>query len=301
MKTSIQELTALEAIDFLKEIGDNTSAEDFAELIQENASLANIKILTLDERYVLPNAKWRGTEHTYGYIENSEEDLLSIKHASTVKPDLTLKGSPINIKLGSLYTINYPGWGRHNVLMHFKCKHANTDNNEFITIEFQQKFKSREGEGAGNLGDFIFNGLRVPNSGLQFDVQTINISNDGDEEALRVLESDTIKNGLKLINASFSTLAPCTIMAQGILGMLLKSGKNKIVQHFTIGFDFENSSAEIAKLREGTYIVAQTKRNLLNWNEWCFQRSSGLVVNKKDTSQRLQLNHITFNIAREKQ
>ena len=111
-----------------------------------------------------------------------------------------------------------------------------------------------------NIGDFIFLGLRVPSNGLQFSVQTINVSNDGDEEALKILESDTIKNGLDLANASFSTLAPFTKMAQGVLGLLLSRNRNKIVQEFTLGFDFEKEVVEIAKLRVGTYVVAQVKK-----------------------------------------
>lgn len=298
MKTAVQDLTTLEAIDFLKEIGDGQAAEEIAELVQDNPSLEETKVSDLDESYDLPRAKWRGTEHSYGFIESSDSDLLDIKFASTIEADATLKGQRVNIKLGSLYTINYPGWGRHNVLMHFKCKHANESNDDTLTIEFQQKFKSKEGEGAGNLGDYIFNGLKVPNNGLQFEVQTINVSNDGDEEALRVLESDTIKNGLQLANASFSTLAPFTKMAQGVMGLLLKRNRNKLVQQFTIGFDFDETAVELARLQTGTYVVVQTKKNLLDWDEWCFQKGTGLVVNKEDTSKRLELNHITFNVTR---
>lgn len=296
MKTAIQDFTTLEAIDFLKEIGDGQAAEEIASLVQGNPKLRTLKVSELDETYDLPKAKWRGTEHTYGFIEDGDSDLLNIEFATTIQPDESLKGSRVNIRLGSLYTINYPGWGRHNVLMHFKCKHANEENDDTLTIEFQQKFKSREGEGAGNLGDFIFNGLKVPTNVLQFEVQTINVSNDGDEEALRVLESDTIKNGLQLVNASFSTLAPFTKMAQGVMGILLKRNRNKLVQQFTIGFDFDTTAVELARLRAGTYVVAQTKKNLLDWNEWCFQKGTGLIVNKDDISKRLELNHVTFNV-----
>ncbi|MEA5402835.1 hypothetical protein VB776_07910 [Arcicella sp. DC2W] len=131
---------------------------------------------------------------------------------------------------------------------------------------------------------------------MQFEVQTVNVSNDGDDEALNVLESDTIKNGLDLVNASFATLAPFTKMPQGVLGLLLSRNQNKIVQQFTIGFDFNTDAVEIAKLRIGTYIVAQAKRNELNWSEWVYQRSTGLVVRKDNSNIRLPYNHIPFNI-----
>jgi hypothetical protein len=39
----------------------------------------------------------------------------------------------------------------------------------------------------------------------------------------------------------------------------LSRNKNKIVQQFTLGLDFDDN----AKLRLGTYVVAQVKRNEL--------------------------------------
>lgn len=296
MKTKIQDLTVEETIKYLTEIGDGQTVNELTNAVDENPEIIN-RIIGDLENIDLPNAKWRGTEHTYGYVVNEEgQNNLDIVHASTITPDDSLKESNVNIKLGSLYTINYPGWGRHNVLMHFKCKHLNEENSDTMTIEFQQKFKSKEGEGAGDLGNFIFNGLKVPSNGLQFEVQTINVNNDGDEEALKVLEDDSIKNGLELIDATFSTLAPFTKMAQGVLGMLLKRSRNKTVQKFTIGFDFDNDAVDIAKLRRGTFIAVQVKRELIDWSEWIFRKDIGLIVHKNDNSIRLPLNHITFNV-----
>lgn len=298
MKTKFSELNMQEAIALLTELGDGKMVSVFTEILEKTPELANVSLDDLPENIKLETAKWRGTEHAYGYIamDNDEDDFLDIQAATTLKADQGLKGKQVNIKLGSLYTINYPGWGRHNVLMHFKCKHAKENTNETVLIEFEQKFKSKEGEGAGNIGNFIFHGLRVPSSGMQFEVQTINVNNDRDEEALKILESDVIKNGLDLVNASFSTLAPLTKMAQGVLALLLSKNRNKIVQEFTIGFDFDNNAADIAKLKLGTYVIAQVKKNELIWKDWIYQRSTGLVVSKEDNSIRLPVNHITFNV-----
>ncbi|MBZ0242772.1 MAG: hypothetical protein K8F24_06135, partial [Bacteroidales bacterium] len=220
MKTKFSELDMQEAISLLTELGDGETVSSLSTMLDENPSLSTTRLEDLPESIELKSVKWRGTEHAYGYvaIDEDADDFFDIQPATTLQADQSLKGKQVNIKLGSLYTMNYPGWGRHNVLMHFKCKHASENTNETTLIEFEQKFKSKEGEGAGNIGDFIFLGLRVPLNGMQFEVQTVNVNNDGDEEALKVLESDTIKNGLDLVNASFSTLAPFTKMAQGVLG-----------------------------------------------------------------------------------
>lgn len=298
VKRQFSELNPREAISALKEIGDEETAQSLARLVEEHPEYVNRTLGKLPESEYLVRATWRGTEHTYGYIQSSGErrDLLDIHFATTLEPDNSLPGKTINIKLGSLFTMNYPGGGMHNVLMHFKCRHAGKDPSETMVIEFEQKFASREGEGAGNIGDFIFLGLKVPPNGLHFEVQTVNVSNTSDDAALKVLESEQIRNGLDLANASFATLAPFTKLAQGILGLLLSRHSNKVVQRFTIGFDFDVHAVDVAKLRLGTYVVAQAKRNELSWDEWVYQRSNGLIVKKSNPGVRLPYNHITFNV-----
>lgn len=301
MKTKFSELTSIEAINILKELGDGEAVHELTALIDEKPELRNTRVSALPEEVELANAKWRGTEHTYGYIEmpaDNPGDFLDIRFASTIPPDDSLRNQLINIKLGSLYTMNYPGGGRHNVLMHFRCKQPKPDAAEPVLIEFEQKFKSKEKEGAGNIGDFIFIGVKVPANGLQIEVQTINVSNDGDEEALRVLESDTIKNGLDLVNATFASIAPLTQMAKGVLGLVLSRNRNKVVQQFTMGFDFDAAAIDIPKLRLGTYVVVQAKKNEMPWTDWVYQRSKGLVVNRNDHAIRLPYNHLTFNVLR---
>lgn len=297
-KTRFSQLTPEEAIPLLDEIGDTGAVEALTKLVQKNPELNSTNLSDLPESDILERARWRGTEHAYGYVQVDDDnnDFFDIIPATTLVPDQTLKGQQLNIKLGSLYTMNYPGFGRHNVLMHFRCKHQDSTSNDTKLIEFEQKFKSIEGEGAGDIGSFVFFGLRAPSNGLEFHVQTVNISNDSDEGALQVLESDTIKNGLDLVNASFSTLAPFTDMAKGVLGLLLARNRNKTVQDFKIGFDFDESAVDIAKLKLGTYVVAQAKRNEMPWSDWVYQRSTGLVVNKQDKTKRLPYNHISFNV-----
>ena len=298
MKANFSELNTREAITLLTELGDGEAVTELTTMLDNNPELEETALEQIPETIKLEKARWRRTEHTFGYIEVNDDgdDFYDIEPATTITPDQSLKGQQVNIKLGSLYTMNYPGWGRHNVLMHFKCKHAKEASTETASIEFEQKFKSKEGEGAGSIGNFIFLGLRVPANGMQFEVKTINVSNDKDEAALKILESDVIKNGLDLVKMSFAAVEPFTKMAKGVLGLLLTSNRNKIVQNFTIGFDFSETAASIAKLRLGTYVAVQAKKDTINWNDWVYKRSTGLVVSKQDNSVRLPYNHLTFNV-----
>jgi len=298
-KQKLSDLTPAEAISLLTELGDQTTAEALTSLVSRHPEYKALSMHALPESKELAAATWRGTEHSFGYFSRESvtlEGIANLVSASSLTPDMSLKGERISLSLGSLYTLNYPGWGRHNVLMHFKCRHADADPKNGIPIEFEQKFKSKEGEGAGNIGSFIFSGLRVPSDGLQFEVQTVNISNDSDEAALSILESDSIKNGLNLLESTIASLSPFSALAQGLLRLLLSSGKNKIVQEFILGFDFSTSTADIAKLRTGTYIAVQAKKDQLNWNDWIFQVGTGLIVHKNKPQERLPFNHMTINV-----
>jgi len=301
MKTRISDLTVRETIDYLNEIGDTAKSGEITKLLQEVPALGEKKISEVDESPRLERAKWRGTEHTFGYISPGKRGMLPIHFAGNIEPEKKLKSAKVDIQLGGLFTMNYPGGGRHNVLMHFNANHAFPDDSfKSATIEFQQKFKSRENEGAGDMGNYIFIGLNVPAHGLEFEVKTININNDSDEAALKVLESDPVRKGLDLVNASISSLSSFTKMGEGLLNLVLTRNRNKIVQEFTLGLNFSKEYGSVAKLREGTYIAAQVRRDVLNWDDWVFDTGRGLTHHRNDPGLRLPYNHIVFYIAASK-
>ena len=298
MKTRISDLTVKETIAYLNEIGDTAKAGEINELLKEVPVLGEKKISEVEESPHLERAKWRGTEHSFGYIEPGEKGLLPILFAGNIEPGKELKGEKVDIQLGGLFTMNYPGGGRHNVLMHFNANHAfPDDSSKSATIEFQQKFKSRENEGAGDMGNYIFIGLKVPAHGLEFEVKTININNDSDEAALKVLESDPVRKGLDLVNASISSLSAYTKMGEGLLNLVLTRNRNKIVQEFTLGLNFTREYGSVAKLREGTYIAAQVRRDVLNWDDWVYDTGRGLILHRVDPYLRLPYNHIVFYVS----
>jgi len=301
MKTRISDLTVKETIDFLNEIGDTDKAGEIKSLLQEVPNLGGEKISEVEESPRLERAKWRGTEHSFGYIEPGKKGILPIHFAGNIEPDKKLKGAKVDIQLGGLFTMNYPGGGRHNVLMHFNANHAFPgEMSKSTTIEFTQKFKSRENEGAGDMGNYIFKGLKVPVHGLEFEVKTININNDSDVSALKVLESDPVRKGLDLVNASISSISAYTKIGEGLLNLVLTRNWNKIVQEFTLGLNFSKEYGSIAKLREGTYIATQVRRDVLIWDDWVFDTEMGLTHHRNDPNLRLPYNHIVFFVSASK-
>lgn len=297
MKTRISDLTVRETVEYLNEIGDSQNASAFSSLMNEVPSLADKRIGDLDDSPRLKRARWRGTEHTFGFLDTGQHGSGNIVYAGSLDPDHQLIGEKVNLLLGGLFTMNYPGWGRHNVLMHFNINHAITDESEeYQSIQFQQKFKSKENEGAGDMGNFVFVGVTVPKHGLEFEVRTINVSNDLDEAALKVLEGDVVRKGLDVLNNTTESLSLVTSLGESLLNLILTRNRNKIVQEFTLGLSTRKGSDPVAKLRTGTYIAAQVRRDELNWDDWEYDPGKGIITLKKDGFQRLPYNHILFSV-----
>jgi len=251
MKTRISDLTVKEIIDYLQAIEDIQGAVNLQELLNENPSLAEKKIAELDDSPRLERARWRGTEHSFAYFGSSDEELIPISYAGTIDAESELIGQRVDILLGGLYTMNYPGGGRHNVLMSFEVNHAHdSDRARKQTVKFQQRFLSKENQGAGGMGNSIFRGLLVPQQGLEFKVRTINVSNSRDEGALEVLDSDAVRLGLDLLNASLPTLSSLTSIGEALMNLILTKNRNKIVQEFSLGLNFKESP--LTKLRRGS-------------------------------------------------
>ena len=295
MKTRISDLTVHEIIKYLKVIDDSEGALEIQSLLDENPGLGDRKISELDESPKLERAKWRGTEHSFGYFSPEQNEIVPIQYAGIIEPEKELIGKKVNILLGGLFTMNYPGAGRHNVLMSFKINHAHdSDPAKNQTIQFQQRFLSKENEGAGGMGNFIFRGLNVPSVGLEFWVNTVNVSNSRDEGALKVLESDAVRLGLDLVNASIPTLSSLSNIGEALLKLILTKNRNKIVQEFSLGLNFTGGTSPVAKLRRGTYIAAQVKMDKINWEKWVFDSSIGMIRHSENVNQRLPYNHIIF-------
>lgn len=296
MKTRISDLTVNETIDYLDAIGDTTKASQIRSLVKENPSLAGEKICDISDAPQLEHAGWRGTEHTFGYIPPFVRGgMHNLDYAATIKPDNDLVGARINVVLSGLFTMNYPGWGRHQLLLEFTAHHSD-EKGKPVKAQFQQKFVSREGEGIGSLGNFIFTGLAVPASGVEFRVQVINIANEGDDAALKVLDSDVIKKGLDLAIAAVPSLETITTLGEGLVRLILSRNRNKIIQSFNLGLVLDDHAGPLARLREGTFVAAQANRSALNWNDWVFDADKGIIVLKSEPSTRLPYNHLLFTI-----
>ncbi len=281
----------------LREIGE---AEAAAELTQAKHLEACSRAPFMAWPWSKPRA-WQHTAHAFGYLapaSSTTNTALPIVHASTIAPDATLKNGRVTITLDHLGAADYPGSGMHRVLFDFYAQNQISGAPE--SLHFNATCRVQEGEHAAVIGYPLFVGLGVGTSGATFKCFTVNVKNDHDEAFLDFLESDTVKEGLKLATTAQPAIAPFSQMALSLTKALAKRNRNVPVQDFYMGLDFSEIATH-ARLAVGSYLAVQipeTTRREWNWDEWVYDRGSGRVVNKADNAKLIPYNYVVFSVSR---
>lgn len=298
MAQLFSELKTSEAISILSEIGDTESAFELDNLIKENPENANVIINDIPD--IKFNKAWKIKEHAFGYLdnENQVENKIPIINALTMEADTSLKGERINIRVGTINIYRYPGifGGEHEILFEFSAKHSPDDGSTDEDIKYTQKYTLRNHGGGGKQGLQVLQGLRVPNNGIDFFLNTIYISNKSEEKVVKFLNSSIFNSGLELISTVNPLVKEVAGYATGITEYLTEEKKNKIIQEIGLGFDFSGNTG-VASLKKGEYIAVQTKKEDLNWSEWYYDTNDSLIKPNNGSVERLPRNFLSFIIS----
>jgi hypothetical protein len=301
MKT-IGELPPREMAMKLRELGYIDEAE-LVEVQLDSIIAGDIPASAFDIGKILNQGlkPWQHTAHAYGYIPPTGPGtkLVDITHAGNMNADDTLKNGRITIRLNTMRIADYPGKGIHRVLFDFSADN-HIDGQQVEKLRFTQTYRAQEGETVGIIGYPIFIGLNVGKLGVSFRCWTVNVQNDNDEAVLNFLKSSTFTSGLKLITTAQPAIAPLTDMASGIAEMVAKRNQNVSVQDINMGLDFDKGPGG-ARLAEGEYIAVQIPQQdkvIWKWDEWAFDPSSGLVVNKADSESLIPYNYVSFKVSK---
>ena len=293
----ISEMSPEEAYNKLIEIGEVEEAEQILEELNKTPG-DRPSTFGLGDIFSIKEKPWKYTEHAYGYIVDSKDELLSIVHPATISPEKDLEGTNIDVSLDRLNVADYPGTGTHNILFDFYAE--NYLNSSTEKIHFNILLKAFEGQSAAVINYPIFVGLNVGKSGLSFQCKTINVQNEEDEKFLGFLKSDEFKNGLQLINSIQPAIVPFSKMVQNITESIAKRNRNIGVQDFFIGLDFSSTVTGL-RLSTGSYIIVQIPKSLQdswNWAHWKFDKVSGRIINKNDSTIMFHFNYIIIGIKR---
>lgn len=297
----IGHLSAREAAEKLREIGEITLAEQLDTLDERHDASRPTSFTNAGNwKWPFRDKPWQHTAHAFGYVAGGEPttELLTIKHAGNISPDLSLKKARLKITLNRLRVASYPGGGTHRVLLDFYGQNQIQGGTE--DIHFNATYRVREGEQAGVIGYPIFLGLHVGNEGISFRCYTVNVRNDDDESFLSFLESDTFRAGLKLASTAQPAIAPLSGLALAVTKSIARRHRNVPVQDFYMGLDFSNNPLG-ARLAEGAFIAVQIPEALetvWDWSEWAYNPNSGHVVKRTDLSYTVPYNYIIFGVTR---
>lgn len=242
---------------------------------------------------------WSHTGHTLGYLAPADpaSEVQPLQHASAVVPDDTLKNARVKITLDNFYVAAYPGLGTHSILLQFYIHNQVKDKGEHLY--FNLLCSARDGDHATVHGAPLFQGLNVGLEGIVLGVYAVNIQSSGDEKLLSFLKGDLFKEGLKLL----TTIQPATALFSSAMHHLT----TQVAQHYKskvlelkLGLDFSKITSRY-QLKEGSYIAVQLRErdpNIWMWDEWVYQKKSGLVVSKANMKRRIPHNYFIFSISR---
>lgn len=241
---------------------------------------------------------WRHTSHIFGFIPQDAaadaSDRLPIQSLRTMKADPGLKGERLRISLSGLRVADYPGGGIHRVLFNFFTQ--NRTNSGLDDVNFNATYRIAEGEHAAVMNYPIFVGVAPPETGLVIRCFTVNVKNDNDERFLDLLESDTFKLGLHLVETAQPALAPLSSLAVGMTRAIAERHRNVAVQDVYLGLDY-GGPVTGARLAAGSYIAVQAPAAYLrswHWADWSYNPDTGQIVNQ--AGELMPLNYFILGI-----
>lgn len=298
MAQNFSDLKISEAISVLSEIGDTETAFELDNLIKASPSDSEVIISSIPDLKF--NKAWKIKEHAFGYLDFQNQVLnkIPIANALTMDADQSLKGQRINIRVGTINVFRYPGLfgGEHEILFEFSAKHSPDGSGDDENVKYTQKYTLRNNGGSGKQGLQVLQGLRVPNNGIDFYLNTIYIGNKSEEKVVKFLNSSIFNSGLELLSTANPLVKEVAGYAKGITEYITDEKKNMIVQEIGLGFDFSGNTG-VASLKKGTYLAVQTKKEDLNWTEWYYDVNDSLIKPHNNSVDRLPRNFLSFIIS----
>lgn len=287
----LNEMSAAEAV----ELYESLDLHDQANKIIENNR--GIDLRTVMPPWNKEPEAWEHTSFAYGFIAEETGNLkeLPITDARSIKADDTLCNSQITVSLDFLNVFDYPGKGKHKVMIEFNAlNHISGQEQE---LSFNQVFSIQEGQRAPISGYPIFIGLNTGGELVQFNTRIVNISNNTDEKLLEALEGGMVSKGITLVNSLNPVIPVITQYAKAISEAILKRNQNVEITSPSMGLYFGDSAMRM-KLARGSYITVQVSDpEEFTWKDWIYDRTNGRIRSVNDKRKNLPYNYFAFSIS----
>ena len=210
---------------------------------------------------------WEYTGVGVGYIEErSDGQRPGISSAGPMAADATLKNARVNIKLDGFVVADYPFRGTSQVLLEVSGRHHVQEAKQEEPVSFTRKFPVRDQGAAAIVGLPLFNGLMVPPAGIGIEFRVVFVKNEKAHGYLDFLNSAPMTSGLSLVTTANPAIAPFTEIVKGLVSYVTKRHDGAVIHTGYIGLDFTGTVG--AKIRSGTYVIAQIPGLDIDWSKW---------------------------------
>lgn len=242
---------------------------------------------------------WQHTAHVFGYLPpRSGAKPVTPVSAADIDADTGLRGAKVKVTLDAMRVADYPGSGTHRILFDFYAQ--NHLDHTVEHLHYTLTLRVREGQAAAIVGYPIFLDLTVGGEGLCFKCFTVNVKNDADEAVLGALESDVLRNGLRLAATVQPAIATVSGFALGLTKAIASRNRNVPVQDFYLGLDFSDIASR-SRLAAGSYLAVQVPDEALaawDWDDWQYRSASGHLVSAAMPERLPPYNYVVFSVSR---
>jgi hypothetical protein len=219
-----------------------------------------------------------------GFVEPDSRDArdrFAVQSAVTMAPEIELAGKRLNLRFDGYRLARYPGSGIHNVLFNFKATHiidAERDVSEVVS--YNLSFQGADKSSIPIVGYPIFVGLEAGQRSLVLEGYSVNVTSQGDQAALKYLDSSLVEKGLELVGSFSPLMGQVSTISTSLLRAMAEHSKNQPVHTFKYAFDLDRSGLGL-KLRTGTYIIAAVPEEFAadwDWSQWLFDPVTRRIV-----------------------
>jgi hypothetical protein len=294
----IGELSPIDAARKLRELGDERTASILDAATEPGVARRGT---FAESRGLWPfrDRAWQHTAHVFGYIPpRSGAGPATPIAAAEIDADTGLRGSQVKVTLDAMRVADYPGSGTHRILFDFYAQ--NQLRRAVEHLHYTLTLRVREGQAAAVVGYPIFLDLTVGGEGLCLKCFTVNVKNDADEVVLRALESDVLRNGLRLAATVQPAIATVSGFALGLTKAIASRNRNVPVQDFYLGLDFSDIASR-GRLAVGSYVAVQVPGEALaawDWDDWQYRSPSGHLVSAAAPERLPPYNYVVFSVSR---